>query len=201
MSKRRNSYKTGDRFNQKAKDEGFRARSVYKLTEIDKRLRVVKQGQRVLDLGCAPGSWARYARQKVGKNGAVLGIDLKHVDSLAGVDLIQADVFDLRPEQVLEGLGGQAHVVLSDMAPNTTGDRFGDHVRQIEVARRALEVAVAVLEPGGCFVCKVFDGEDAHAFVSEVRGHFEKVKRVRPEAVRRESVEFFVVGLGYQPPG
>lgn len=201
MARRRNTYKTGDRFNQKAKDEGFRARSVYKLTEIDRRLRVLKQGQRVLDLGCAPGSWARFARQKVGRKGAVLGVDLKHVDSLAGVQLLQADVYDLRADQVLEALDGKADVVLSDMAPNTTGDRFGDHVRQIEVARRALEVATQVLKPGGSFVCKVFDGEDAHGFVGEVRAHFDKVKRVRPEAVRRESVEFFVVGLGFQSPG
>lgn len=199
MARRKNSYKTGDRFNQRAKDEGFRARSVYKLTEIDKRHRVLTQGQKVLDLGCAPGSWARYARQKVGRRGAVLGVDLKHVESLAGVQLIQADVFQLEAATVLEQLDGPVDLVLSDMAPNTTGDRFGDHVRQLEVARRALTIARQVLAPGGHFVCKVFDGEDAPDFVTEVRQCFDKVKRARPDAVRRESVEFFVVGLGFTP--
>jgi 23S rRNA (uridine2552-2'-O)-methyltransferase len=197
--KKRNTYKTGDRFNQAAKEEGYRARSVYKLTEVQKRFRPLSQGQRVLDLGCAPGSWSRYAKERVGGNGVVVGLDLKHVPSLAGVTLLQGDAFDFPVDTLLETLGGPADVVLSDMAPNTTGDRFGDHVRQIQTARQALSVAEAVLKPGGHFVCKIFDGEEAHDFVMDVRKRFAKVKRLRPEAVRRTSVEFFLVALEYQP--
>lgn len=197
MSRRRNSYKTGDRFNQKAKDEGYRARSVYKLSEVQKRYRPFKQGQRVIDLGCAPGSWSRYARQQVGKNGTVVGIDIQEVQSLAGCMLLQRDVYEITAEELLEFLGGPADFVMSDMAPKTTGDKFGDHVRQIEIARRALEIAHQTLAPGGHFVCKVFEGEDAPGFVAAVRERFDKVKRIRPEAVRRESVEFFVLGMGF----
>lgn len=195
MSRRKPTYVGGDRFNKAARDEGYRARSVYKLTEAQRRFPFLAKGQRVLDLGCAPGSWAKYAKEQVGGNGVVVGVDLQHVPSLAGVSLLQADVFDVTPEQLLEALGGPPDVVLSDMAPNTTGDRFGDHVRQIEVARRALELAVALVKPGGSFFCKVFDGEEAHGFVTDVRASFGQVKRVRPEAVRRTSVEFFVLGL------
>ncbi len=193
--KNRNTYKTGDRFNQAAKEDGYRARSVYKLSEVQKRFRPLSQNQRVLDLGCAPGSWSRYAREQVGGNGVVVGLDLQHVPSLAGVTLLQGDAFDFPVDTLLEALGGPADVVLSDMAPNTTGDRFGDHVRQIRTARQALAVAESVLKPGGHFVCKVFDGEDAHDFVMDVRKQFGKVKRLRPEAVRRTSVEFFLVAL------
>lgn len=196
--KRNNSYKTGDRFNQKAKAEGYRARSVYKLTEIQKRFRPFQQGQRVIDLGCAPGSWSRYAQQQVGRKGAVVGIDLQEVQSLAGCTLLQRDVYEVTADELLEHLGGPADFVLSDMAPKTTGDRFGDHVRQIEICRRALEVARQTLSPGGNFVCKVFEGEDAPGFIDEVRASFGKVKRIRPEAVRRESVEFFVLGMGFK---
>ncbi|MCB9676552.1 MAG: RlmE family RNA methyltransferase [Alphaproteobacteria bacterium] len=196
---KKNTYKTGDRFNKQAKEEGYRARSVYKLSEAQKRFRILAQGQRVLDLGCAPGSWARYAKEVVGGRGTVLGLDLQHVPSLAGVELLQADAFEVTADQLLEALGGPADVVLSDMAPSTTGDRFGDHVRQIRVARRALEIATQVLTPGGNFVCKVFDGEEAHDFVMDVRKRFDSVKRLRPEAVRQTSVEFFVIGLGYTP--
>lgn len=201
MSRRKPTYVGGDRFNQQAREEGYRARSVYKLTDAQKRFRPLAPGQRVLDLGCAPGSWARYAKEVVGGRGRVLGVDLQHVPSLAGVDLLQADVFDVTPEQLLEALGGPPDVVLSDMAPHTHGDRFGDHVRQLVVARRALELALALLPPGGNFFCKVFDGEEAHDFVLSVRAAFDTVKRVRPEAVRRTSVEFFVLGLGRKPPG
>lgn len=198
MSRRRNSYKTGDRFNQKAKEEGYRARSVYKLSEIQKRFRPFKQGQRVIDLGCAPGSWSRYAQHQVGRKGAVVGIDIQEVSSLAGCTLLTADVYAITGAELVELLGGQADVVLSDMAPKTTGDRFGDHVRQIEIAQRALEVATETLVPGGHFICKVFEGEDAPGFVADVRKHFGKVKRIRPEAVRKESVEFFVLGMGFK---
>ncbi|MEZ4319488.1 MAG: RlmE family RNA methyltransferase [Myxococcota bacterium] len=197
--KARNSYKTGDRFNKAAKEEGYRARSVFKLSEAQRRFRPLAQGQRVLDLGCAPGSWSRYAKEVVGGRGTVVGLDLQHVPSLAGVTLLEADVFEVTAEALMEVLGGPADVVLSDMAPNTIGDRFGDHVRQLEVARRALEVATQVLKPGGNFVCKVFEGEEAQDFAAEVKARFDTVKRLRPEAVRRTSVEFFIVALGFRP--
>jgi len=194
----KNAY-TGDRFTKQAKSEGYLARSVYKLAEIDTRFRLFRPGQKVVDLGCSPGSWLVWASERVGARGKVLGIDILEPGPVDVPFLVQ-DIFDTDPQVFREALGGDADIVLSDMAPRTTGNLLGDHVRQIELATRALEVAVALLKPGGHFVVKVFDGEDAHAYVQRIRPHFEKVKRVRPEAVRTQSREFFVVATGFLPP-
>ncbi len=190
-----NAY-TGDRFTAKAKAEGYLARSVYKLQEIDERYRLFKKGQRVVDLGCSPGSWLVWVDERIGRTGKVLGIDILEPGPV-GVPFLVQDIFETDPSVFREALGDDADVVLSDMAPRTTGDTFGDHVRQIELATRALEVAVALLKKGGHFVVKVFDGEDAHAYVTSIRPYFDKVKRVKPEAVRTQSREFFVVATGF----
>lgn len=183
-----------DHWTRKAKDEGFPARSVYKLEEIDRAHRVVPRGGRVLDLGCTPGSWSRY----VARTARVVGVDINPSDAYPGT-FVLGSVLDLDPEVVRAALGGPADAVISDMAPPTTGDRFGDHVRQVELARVALGWAVALLKPGGAFVVKVFEGEDAPGFVTDVRARFTTVKRMKPAAVRSESVEFYVIGLGFKP--
>jgi len=199
MSRRRgkNPYK-GDRFTKKAKGDGFEARSVYKLDEIQRRFRVLGQNRRVVDLGCYPGSWSRYAFQKVGRRGVIVGVDIEEPVGFPGTAIVRS-VLEVTPEEILDALGGPADVVLSDMAPRTTGNVLGDHVRQLELAERAVDLARALLRPGGHLVVKVFDGEDAHAFVQGVRPSFDKVKRTRPEAVRQSSREFFLVCLAYQP--
>ena len=190
------SRKRPDHWTRKAKKDGFAARSVYKLEEIDKRFRVVPVGRgRALDLGCAPGSWSRFLRQRMGRKAAILGVDLQPVEDYPGV-FIQASILDLEGAQLLERLGGAPDLVVSDMAPNTTGARFTDHVRQLELAQIAANLAIEFLRPGGSFVVKVFDGQDAHGFVQSLRPHFDKVKRVKPEATRKESVEFFAVCTG-----
>lgn len=194
-----NPYRRADHFTQQARSEGYAARSVYKLTEIQRRFQPLRPGGRVVDLGCSPGSWWRYAAQIVGPGGIVVGVDIDEPQTTPG-PLILRSVLEVTPEEVREALGGPADVVLSDMAPRTTGDTFGDHVRQLELARRALLLAHALLQPGGTFVCKIFDGEDAPAFVAELRRSFGRVKRVRPEAVRQQSREFFVVATGFTPP-
>lgn len=194
MAKRRNPYRGRDRFTAQAHAEGYAARSVFKLKEIQRRFRVLGSQQRVVDLGCSPGSWWRFAAEQVGRRGVVVGVDIFEPEVQPG-PWVHRSVLDVTSDELLEVLGGPADVVLSDMAPRTTGDAFGDHVRQIELATRALQLATEVGAPGSHFVCKVFDGEDAHAFVMQVREHFGKVKRVRPEAVRSNSREFFVVGL------
>jgi len=191
---KRNAWQ-GDRLTQRARDEGHVARSVYKLQEIQKRFQILARGQRVVDLGCTPGSWWRYAADLVGPSGVVVGVDIAPPEVSPG-PFLGRSVLEVTPDELTEALGGPAQVVLSDMAPRTTGDTFGDHIRQIELAQRALLLANAVLEPGGALVCKVFDGEEAHAFVVQVRETFDRVKRVRPDAVRRQSREFFVVATG-----
>ncbi|MCA9572166.1 MAG: RlmE family RNA methyltransferase, partial [Myxococcales bacterium] len=195
---KRSPYRGRDRFTTAAKQAGYPARSVFKLEEIDQKIPLVRKGGRYLDCGCRPGSWSVWIRRVAGADAALLGIDVEPCEGYPGT-FLQLSVEDLTPDMVREHLGGPPDVVLSDMAPNTTGDRFGDHVRQIAIARRALEVATQTLAPGGAFVCKVFEGEDAPGFVDDVRKLFTTTKRIRPEAVRRESVELFVLGMGYRP--
>lgn len=197
-SGKRNPWAKPDRFTQKAKAEGYAARSVYKLDEIQKRFRVLSQGARVVDLGCSPGSWSRFALQTIGGRGVLVAVDVEEPAFSGGTVLLRS-VYEVTPEELLAALGGPADVVLSDMAPRTTGNLLGDHVDQLELAKRAFDLARAVLRPGGNFVVKVFDGEDAHAFVMSVRPSFDVVKRARPEAVRKESREFFLVCTGFRP--
>ena len=143
-----NPYKRPDRFTKKAKAEGYAARSVYKLDEVQRRFRLFRPGQRVVDLGCFPGSWSRYLIQQVGKNGTVVGVDIEEPD-LDGGTWIHRSVYEVTSEELRTALGGSADVVVSDMAPRTTGNRLFDHVQQIELADRALLLATELLEPGG----------------------------------------------------
>ena len=190
----RNNRKRPDKWTQKAKEAGFAARSVYKLEEIEKRFQVLQKTKRVLDLGCAPGSWSQFVR-KQRPHVKLVGIDIQSVENYPGT-FIQQSILDTVPETFLDMLGGTADLVISDMAPNTSGDRFTDHIRQVELAEMALQTALVTLKQNGIFIAKVFDGEDAHPFVLSLSQHFSKVRRVKPVAVRNESVEFFVVCMG-----
>ncbi|MCB9664309.1 MAG: RlmE family RNA methyltransferase [Alphaproteobacteria bacterium] len=191
--RRSNPYAKPDRFSVQAKDEGYKARSVYKLTEAQKRFSFLKPGQRVVDLGCFPGSWSQYALERIGRGGRLVGVDLE-APELPGT-WIARSVLQVTSEELLEALEGPADVVLSDMAPATTGVAFTDHVRQVELVRRALALAAAVGAQGSVFFCKVFDGEEVPALQAEVRAVYGTVKRLRPEAVRQQSREFFLLGL------
>lgn len=197
-----NPYRRPDRFTRQAKAEGFAARSVYKLQEIQRRQPILHRDQRVVDLGCAPGSWLVYAADLVGPGGRVVGVDLDEPAARPPwCTTLLGSVLEVSAETLREALGGEAHVVLSDMAPRTTGDPTGDHFVQIELATRALSLARELLVPGGAFVCKVFDGVDAPAFTAEVRRSFDAVRRLKPEAVRGRSREFFLVATGFGRSG
>ena len=193
----KNPYKGPDVYAQRAKAEGYVARSVYKLKEIDRRLRIFKQGMRVVDLGCSPGSWSRYAFERVGRRGCVVGVDIKPPLISSGPVIVKS-ILDLTAEEIGELLGGRADVVLSDMAPNTTGVPDADHLRQLELARSAFQVATMLLVTGGAFVVKVFEGGEAAAFQREVKARFGTLKRVRPEAIRKNSREFYMVARGFR---
>ncbi len=193
------TYRQPDHYSKKAKQAGYAARSVYKLEEIQKRWRVLAKGQKVLDLGCAPGSWSHYAREHVGQGGVIVGVDLQEVGSFPGT-FLQGDIFEVEAEILRGHLGGQADVLLSDMAPSTTGSRFTDHVRQVELAQQALALSLDLVREGGAFLCKVFEGEDAQGFVDDVRRSYGSVKRLKPKATRDRSVEFFVVATNRKAP-
>jgi len=173
-SRRSSDRSRSDHWTDKAKGEGYAARSVYKLQEIDERVGLVRSGARVV------------------------GVDISEVEGFPGT-FLHDSVYDVSADEVIEALSGPADLVVSDMAPATTGARTTDHLRQVALAERALELATEILSPGGAFVAKVFDSADAPAFVDAVRSQFTKVRRVRPQASRTESREFFVVAQGYAP--
>ncbi len=196
MHKAKNPYKKPDRFTVAAKKAGFPARSVFKLEEIDRRVRIFKHGMKVLDLGAAPGSWSMYAAQKIGGGGKVFAVDLQplNVALPKNVTFLQGDALSLEDNVIAEQ--GPFDVVLSDMAPNTTGVRFTDQSRSFELFMRALAVAEKVCKPGGTFVGKIFMGEDLPLARAKVRELFTKERLIRPEGTRANSYELFVIGEG-----
>ena len=201
MPPRKNPYAKPDRFTRAAKEAGFPARSVFKLEEIDRRTRLLRAGMRVLDLGAAPGSWSMYAAQKIGRAGKLLAIDLEPlaVALPPNAVFVQGDALAL-PLDPTEGsaLGQFApyDVVLSDMAPKTTGSRVTDQTRSFELFMRALAVAASLGAPGGAFVGKIFMSDDLPAARAELRRHYQTERLIRPEGTRSVSTELFVVGLG-----
>ena len=190
-------YDPRDRFFEKAKREGLRARSAYKLEEIQRRLRVLRPGARVLDLGAAPGGWCQIAAREVGQRGSVLGIDLEPIPPLPPP--VKTWVADAFAPEFLERLrtegGAPFDVVLSDLAPRTTGVRGTDEARSIALAGRALALAREVLKPSGALVVKLFMGGEFEAFLKRFKEAFGQVKVVKPEAsVARGSKEVYLVG-------
>jgi 23S rRNA (uridine2552-2'-O)-methyltransferase len=182
-----------DHFGARAKKEGYPARSVYKLEEIDRRVRLLRPGMRVLDLGAFPGSWTKYAAQKVAPRGRVLGLDIQ--EPRGGVapnaELRQADIFTVDPASL-----GRFEVVLTDMAPATTGSRAADQYNSYRLFMAAVAIAEISLVPGGAFVGKIFQGPEFEDARRALRGLFETVRILKPEASRQESYEVFLVGLG-----
>jgi 23S rRNA (uridine2552-2'-O)-methyltransferase len=192
-------YDPRDRFFQKAKKEGLRARSAYKLDEIQQRFKLLRPGDRVLDLGAAPGGFLQIAARAVGPKGFVLGVDIEEIPGLPPP--VVTWVADAFTPELLERLRreGRApyHAVLSDLAPKTSGVHSMDEARSIALAERALGLALEVLRPGGSLVVKVFMGGDFEAYLRQVKSAFSKVKVVRPEASQaRRSKEVYVVAQG-----
>jgi 23S rRNA (uridine2552-2'-O)-methyltransferase len=195
-------YDRHDHYFRKAREEGFAARSIYKLDELDREFRLLAAGDVVVDLGCAPGSWMQYVEKKVLPGGRAWGIDLLPARVSFGphVHILQGDAFAVTLEQLVGAAPGEplpaVDVVLSDMAPNTTGIRAVDQARSMALCERALEVATRLLRPGGNFVVKVLEGGDMKSFVEQCRAGFDTVKIKRPKSTRPGSTETFVVGLG-----
>jgi len=188
-----------DRFHQKAKREGFVARAVYKLEELDRRFDLLHAGDRVLDLGCAPGSWLQYARTRVGDTGALVGLDRGPLAKPPpGARIVVGDVLAIDPAE-LRGDLPAFDVVLSDMAPDTSGIRHLDQARSEVLFERALEIAIATLAPGGNFVGKLFQGPDFKRLTEAVRARFATAKTAKPESSRQISIEQYVIGRGFKP--
>jgi len=189
-----------DRFHQKAKKQGFLARAVFKLEELDTQFKLFKPGQRVLDLGCAPGSWLQYARTKVGDRGLLVGLDRGPLrGDTSGARIVVGDVMSIDVKELLGDLT-QFDVVLSDMAPDTSGIRSLDQARSEALFERALEIATLTLSAGGNFVGKLFQGPDFKKLTEAVRTQFDVGKTAKPESSRQMSIEQYVVGKGFKKP-
>ena len=194
-----NPYARSDQFSQRARKEGYPARSVYKLEEIDRRIRVFRPGQRVLDLGCAPGSWLMYAAKKTAPSGRVRGIDLKGLEIALppNASAIAGDALEPSPEtEAFLREGAPYDVVMSDMAPSTSGTAFADQARSAELVERTLDVAEQWLNKDGVWIAKLFMSEALVELRKRVRLLFTEERVIRPEGTRTVSTEVFLVGIG-----
>jgi len=190
-----------DHYFKKAKQDNYPARSVYKLQELDAKFRLLRPGQKVLDLGAAPGSWTLFAAERVGPSGRVLAADLQATSQgfPANVTFRQENVFERSPGFAAElDAWRPFDLVLSDMAPSTTGHRGTDQARSMALAEEALALAAVSLVKGGHFVVKIFQGPDEQAFLGQMRIQFDQVKSFKPKSSRSESKEMFCVGLGFK---
>ena len=196
------NFKVKDHFFHKAKKENFLARSVYKLEEIDERFKILKKGDQIIDLGYHPGSWIQYTAEKIGKDGLVIGSDIKEINNkllnLPNVRLFQKDVFTIKNMAEL-GVSDQFDVVLSDMAPNTTGIQSVDQIRSLNLVEMVFSLLPLFLKPGGHLVIKVFESNDAQVFLKTQRSHFSDFHNLRPKSVRSVSKEYFVIGKDFRP--
>lgn len=186
-----------DAFFRKARTEGFAARAVYKLEDIDRRVRLFRAGARVLDLGCRPGSWMQYAVKAVGPYGKVVGVDRLPLPSpVGGAQVIVADIYTLSDQELLCGMAAY-DVVLSDMAPDTTGIRATDQARSANLVAEALARAERLLAPLGAFVAKIFQSPEVDGLRQRMGQRFGDVRLLKPEASRQQSTELYLVGKGF----
>lgn len=192
------TYNPRDHYFKKAKENNFAARSVFKLEEIDQKFKVLKPKQMILDLGASPGSWSQYCSQKIGPEGRILGVDLKPVTAkLKNAVFIQADLRSLNLEDTFKehGFFPPFDLVISDMAPNTTGIRMTDQARSFDLCELALNISRQFLKKNGHFVCKLFHSDDFTELRNQIKNDFEKFEAVKPDSTRKISKEIFLVGL------
>ena len=192
-----------DYYFKKAQKEGYPARSVYKLEEANLKYGFLKRGCKVLDVGSYPGSWSLYAAKILGSQGLVVGVDLQNgkrrvEDGRARIEFVRGDIMEEQTVAAITVFAPEFQVVLSDMAPQTTGNKWSDQQKSLDLSRRAFDLASKFLAKDGVFYCKVFDGEDFKVYFDEVRAYFQKAKIVKPKSSRPESRELFVLGIGYK---
>jgi 23S rRNA (uridine2552-2'-O)-methyltransferase len=187
-----------DPYVRRAKAENYRSRAAFKLIELDERFGLLKGAKAVVDLGIAPGGWSQVVRRKV-PQGRVVGIDLLPTDPIEGVSILQMDFMDeTAPDRLKEELGGEADLVLSDMAANTVGHQQTDHLRTMALVEAGLLFATEVLRPGGAYVAKVLAGGADNQLVAEMKRHFTTVKHAKPPASRKDSSEWYVIAQGFK---
>ncbi|WP_294535918.1 RlmE family RNA methyltransferase [uncultured Rhodoblastus sp.] len=189
----------------RAKREGWRSRAAFKLLEIDEKYQLLQPGQRIVDLGAAPGGWSQVSAKKTRSRdgrGKVVGIDLIDIEPIAGVDFAVMDFLDAEAADKLRSmLGGEADGVLSDMAANTTGHKKTDHLRIVHIAELAADFAGEVLKPGGWFLCKLFQGGETGELVTRLKRDYATVRHIKPQSSRADSAELYVLATGFRAAG
>ncbi|VFJ13052.1 RlmE family RNA methyltransferase [Candidatus Nitrosocosmicus franklandus] len=189
-----------DQYRRLAKQNSYRSRAVYKLLQIDKSHHILKKGMKIVDIGAAPGGWLQAASKKTGNNGLVIGIDLKDIEPIPNVITIKKDVEDKETlTMILELLDGKADMVLSDLAPNVSGLWEIDHLKQIDLTRKAVEITKKILRPEGNALYKVFQGEATSEFISDTRKVFSEVILTKPDASRKQSSELYLLCKKHKP--
>ena len=200
MSKRWYHEKKKEHFYKQAKREGYRARSAFKLLQIQKKYKILKSGDVVIDLGAAPGGWSQVAKEITGENGKVIGVDILSIQPLDGVIFIQADM--TKEEDINRILNlidkKTADVIISDMSPNISGTYSVDQARSVFLCEQALKTCDLLLKHGGNFVCKIFEGEDFPHFIKKVKNKFKTVKQFNPDASRKSSSEIYIIARGFK---
>lgn len=182
-----------------AKDEGYRSRAAFKLLQLDEKFGLIKPGMRVVDLGAAPGGWSQVVAETIGEKGRLVALDLLPIHPVPGAAIVQMDFLDDEaPEKLKSLLKGKADLILSDMAPSTTGHSGTDHIRIMALAEAAAYFAFDVLAPGGSFVCKFFQGGAEKQLLDQLKKRFTKVKHAKPAASRSESSETYLVAQGFR---
>ena len=187
-----------DYYFKKAKKEGYRARSAYKLFELNKKYQLISRNDKILDLGCTPGSWLQAAVNLTGKNSFVLGIDILPVKEIKGAKFIQGDITDILTWERIKEFSNEFDAIISDVAPKTSGIKELDHNKSIYLNETALELADKFLKKNGNFLCKVFQGEYFQEFLDKIKKKFEFVKCSKPESSRKESKEIYVICKGFK---
>ncbi|WP_132058170.1 23S rRNA (uridine(2552)-2'-O)-methyltransferase [Halorussus amylolyticus] len=186
-----------DHYYNKSKQEGYRSRAAYKLKQLDREEHLLHDEKTVVDLGAAPGGWLQVAAEEVGEGGTVIGVDLQRIDPIDGVETVRGDMTDEETKAEVRDLAGDSvDVVLSDMAPNMTGEYSVDHARSVHLARQAFETALDVLDSGGDLVVKVFEGQDLQPLREEMDEEFQYVRTMSPDASRDSSSEVYLVAKG-----
>jgi 23S rRNA (uridine2552-2'-O)-methyltransferase len=188
-----------DPYVEQARREGYRARAVYKLLELQERFELIPKTGRIVDLGCAPGSWLQVAAKHTKGKAKIIGIDLLEIEPVSGTEFMQLDFTDNDAPDILKtALGGKANLVMSDMAANTTGHAATDHIRIMNLCEMAYEFAREVLAPGGHFICKVLKGGTEGKLLTQMKREFKTVKHAKPKSSRQDSAESYVVALGFR---
>jgi 23S rRNA (uridine2552-2'-O)-methyltransferase len=188
-----------DPYGIRAKEEGYPARSVYKLKEIQDKYRLIRAGLRIVDLGCHPGSWLRFCSQLVGPDGLVWGVDVKEptIPLMPNILFLQADLLTVSDEALKDRVG-QVDIVLSDLSPKTSGIKWLDHERSMKLNLRALEIGFFLLAKGGDTVLKIFEGEDSQNFIKTIKNRYEQVRNYKPKSSRSESPEVYLIGQRFK---